>query len=329
MGVNASYYAAATQASTREAVVVLQACCDGSHVVVCVDDKAMRREMAVVVSAMSLQPTLQLRTALPRAPRIASGTRRNAQTAAHDAAETCRVTWTTADGSRVIDVQRGELLRTALLRRGLSPHNNNSQLINCRGLGTCGTCAVEVRGDVEPSEASARERLRLNFPPHELRPDLRLACQCTVHGDVVVKKFEGFWGARPTLAPAAKNAKTYFGELEFLLDRRTPPTAELRPLANDALNDALGDLGWRLRDLGGVVRREVDRALRDGPCEVCNGTEIVGCPNCDGNGRYVTYGMETECKACRGSGQVVCRACFKGDPWDLDAVRERARRRPD
>ena len=285
----------------------------------------MLREMAVVVSALSLQPTLQLRTALPRAPRYAAWTRRNARTLAHDAAEACRVTGTTADGARVIDVQRGELLRTALLRRGLSPHNNNSQLINCRGLGTCGTCAVEVRGDVEPSEASARERLRLNFPPHELRPDLRLACQCTVHGDVVVKKFEGFWGARPTLAPAAKNAKTYFGELEFLLDRRTPPTAELRPLANDALED----LGWRLRDLGGVVRREVERALRDGPCDVCNGTEVVGCPNCDAKGRYVSYGMETECKACRGSGQVVCRACFQGDPWDLRAVRERARRRPD
>ena len=237
------------------------------------------------------------------------------------------ITWTTADGSRVIDgVQRGELLRTALLRRGFSPHNNNSQLINCRGLGTCGTCAVEVRGAVEPAEASQRERLRLSFPPHELRPNLRLACQCVVHGDVVVSKFEGFWGARSTLAPAAANAKTYFGELEFLLDRRTPPTAELRPLANDALND----LGWRLRDLGGVVRREVERALRDGPCEVCNGTEVVGCPNCDdGQGYYVSYGQQTECKACRGSGQVVCRACFKGDPWDLEAVRERARRRPD
>ena len=290
----------------------------------------MLRVMAVVVSALSLQPTLQLRTALPRAPRIATGTRSNAQTVAKDAAETCRVTWTTADGARVIDVQRGELLRTALLRRGLSPHNNNSQLINCRGLGTCGTCAVEVRGAVEPAEASARERLRLSFPPHELRPNLRLACQCVVRGDVVVSKFEGFWGARPTLAPAAANAKTYFGELEFLLDRRTPPTAELRPLANDALNDALGDLGWRLRDLGGVVRREVDRALRNGPCDVCNGTEVVGCSNCDGKGRYEAMGgVETECKACRGSGQVVCRACFKGDPWDIEAVRERARRRPD
>ena len=205
-------------------------------------------------------------------------------------------------------------MRTALLRRGLSPHNNNSQLINCRGLGTCGTCAVEVRGDVEPSEASARERLRLSFPPHTLRPNLRLACQCTVRGDVVVSKFEGFWGARPTLAPSAV-AKTYFGELEYV--------------GEYVLDSKLEDLGWRLRDLGGVVRREVDRALRSEPCEVCNGTEVVGCPNCDGKGRYVTYGTETECKACRGSGQVVCRACFKGDPWDLEAVRERARRRPD
>ena len=230
-------------------------------------------------------------------------------------AETCSIAWQTADGTRVVDgVQRGELLRTALLRRGISPHNNNSMLINCRGLGTCGTCAVEVRGDVEPAEASARERLRLSFPPHELRPNLRLACQCTVRGDVVVSKFEGFWGARPTLAPSAV-AKTYFGELEYV--------------GEYVLDSKLEDLGWRLRDLGGVVRREVDRALRSEPCEVCNGTEVVGCPNCDGKGRYVTYGTETECKACRGSGQVVCRACFRGDPWDLEGVRERARRRPD
>ena len=90
-------------------------------------------------------------------------------------------------------------------------------------------------------ERQRRERLRLSFPPHELRPNLRLACQCVVRGDVVVSKFEGFWGARPTLAPSAV-AKTYFGELEYVLDSNS---------------NALDDLGWRLRDLGGVVRREV------------------------------------------------------------------------
>ena len=39
----------------------------------------------------------------------------------------------------------GELLRTAALRRGVaSPHNPRANLINCRGLGTCGTCAVAL-----------------------------------------------------------------------------------------------------------------------------------------------------------------------------------------
>jgi hypothetical protein len=42
-------------------------------------------------------------------------------------------------------VPQGSRLRSALLRGGLSPHNGKAQLINCRGLGTCGTCAVEVR----------------------------------------------------------------------------------------------------------------------------------------------------------------------------------------
>ena len=37
----------------------------------------------------------------------------------------------------------GELLRTALLRAGVaSPHNDRARVVNCRGLGTCGTCAT-------------------------------------------------------------------------------------------------------------------------------------------------------------------------------------------
>lgn len=42
-------------------------------------------------------------------------------------------------------VPPGTKLRTAMLQAGVSPHNGRAQLINCRGLGTCGTCAVEVR----------------------------------------------------------------------------------------------------------------------------------------------------------------------------------------
>jgi ferredoxin len=40
---------------------------------------------------------------------------------------------------------QGSKLRTAMLLNGVSPHNGKAQLINCRGLGTCGTCAVEIK----------------------------------------------------------------------------------------------------------------------------------------------------------------------------------------
>ena len=88
--------------------------------------------------------------------------------------------------------------------------------------------------------------------------------------------------------------------------------------------------GKAMRKRYDEARGAIDRALRGGaPCPNCNGAEVVGCPNCDGQGYYVSYDQQIQCKACRGSGQVVCRACFRGDPWDLEAVRERARRRPD
>ena len=61
-----------------------------------------------------------------------------------------------------------------------APHNGKSALVNCRGLGTCGTCAVEVRGAINPM--SVRERLRLTAPPHDLRDGLRLACFVEVQG---------------------------------------------------------------------------------------------------------------------------------------------------
>ena len=79
-----------------------------------------------------------------------------------------------------VPAEHGETLRTALLKSGkVTPHNGKAQIINCRGLGTCGTCAVEIKGKVSPSTWNAKERLRLNFPPHSMpgNQKLRLACQ--------------------------------------------------------------------------------------------------------------------------------------------------------
>jgi ferredoxin len=82
---------------------------------------------------------------------------------------------------KTIECQRGENLRQVLLQNGIDLHNGGAKVINCRGLGTCGTCAVLVEGEV-------------SLPPHSPTKNLRLACQTKVLGDVRVTKFEGFWG---------------------------------------------------------------------------------------------------------------------------------------
>lgn len=202
-----------------------------------------------------------------------------------------RIRYETADGLRVVDgVRKGELLRTALLRRGVSPHNGNSKLINCRGLGTCGTCAVEISGESVVSPQNAREQLRLGLPPHgPASANRRLACQCIVLGDVGVKKYDGMWGQAPSMLAPASAGTAYFGELEYVLDTASPPPE---------------------------------------PCSVCSGTGVVNCPSCGSSGdRPGAAGVR--CRACSGSGQVLCRSCFSGDPFDLEAVRKRSMQRPD
>lgn len=94
---------------------------------------------------------------------------------------------------KIIEVAKGSNLRKALMKNGLHPYNGNAKYLNCRGLGSCGTCAIEVlSGKVHPP--TFMERRRLNFPPHQKANPLRLACQCRVEHDLVLKKHPGFWG---------------------------------------------------------------------------------------------------------------------------------------
>ena len=128
------------------------------------------------------------------------------------------------DDTISFEIYDGETLRTAALRRNVaSPHNGRANLINCRGLGTCGTCAVEVSGRVEPPERSPIEKARLNFPPHNFHNNekLRLACQIVPRGDIHVVKRTGFWGQKEDLA-VPSTPQHYFGDLEYILDNKSP-----------------------------------------------------------------------------------------------------------
>ena len=89
----------------------------------------------------------------------------------------------------------GEKLRDALLSRGHSPHNGAAQYLNCRGLGSCGTCAVEIQPNAH-RPLTSMEKWRLQFPPHHLESGLRLACQFKVLQSIHVVKHQGFWGEK-------------------------------------------------------------------------------------------------------------------------------------
>lgn len=97
----------------------------------------------------------------------------------------------TAQG-KTFDCAPGANLRQVLLQNGVDLYNGQARLINCRGIGTCGTCAVQITGAV--SAVNWRDRARRSLPPHTPERDLRLACQTKVLGNIRVTKYDEFWG---------------------------------------------------------------------------------------------------------------------------------------
>ncbi|MEQ9357444.1 2Fe-2S iron-sulfur cluster-binding protein [Coleofasciculus chthonoplastes] len=97
----------------------------------------------------------------------------------------------TAQG-KTFSCDPGSNLRKVLLEHGVALYNGNAKIINCMGIGSCGTCAVEVEGEV--SEANWKDKARRSLPPHSPTANRRLACQTKVLGDVQVTKYDGFWG---------------------------------------------------------------------------------------------------------------------------------------
>lgn len=138
-----------------------------------------------------------------------------------------RRTPTVRFGDREVTCEVGDELRSVLLAaEGYSPHNDVTQVANCGGNGLCGTCAVDVDGELSAMEP--REEQRLDLPPHDAESGLRLSCQACVQGDVTVRKHDGLWGqhvedvadAEPDPAdaggePVAVTAAEYAGNYEY------------------------------------------------------------------------------------------------------------------
>lgn len=97
----------------------------------------------------------------------------------------------TAQG-KVFSCSQGANLRQVLLENGIDLYSDRAKIINCMGIGSCGTCAVEIVGEV--SQANWKDRARRSLPPHSLKKNRRLACQTKVLGDISITKYSGFWG---------------------------------------------------------------------------------------------------------------------------------------
>lgn len=91
-----------------------------------------------------------------------------------------------------ITCDQGTNLRQVLLKNNVDIYNGNAAIINCRGIGSCGTCAVVIEGEV--SGFQWREKARLSVPPHSPNSNKRLSCQVKVLGDLKITKYNGFWG---------------------------------------------------------------------------------------------------------------------------------------
>jgi len=97
---------------------------------------------------------------------------------------------------------------------------------------------------------------------------------------------------------------------------------------------AVGNLGrgfWKM--LSSNRRTPVpNKEVTPPGCQVCKDSRCAGCPNCDAQGYYVTYGQKVKCNACKGRGLVICRSCFSyygEDPGDIESIREIMSKMPD
>ena len=89
-----------------------------------------------------------------------------------------------------IQVPAGANLRTEALRAGVQLYPGVHKILNCHGLGQCGSCRVLIKKGMENvSRKGLMESLRLAVSLAAIGNEqtMRLACQTRVNGDITVE----------------------------------------------------------------------------------------------------------------------------------------------
>lgn len=94
---------------------------------------------------------------------------------------------------KTVEVEAGTNLRKAAMQNGIPVYKGVDQLLNCRGMGLCGTCKVLVKqGADNVNPKTAVEKFNFNFHPLSMlasignEDEMRLSCQVAVNGDCTV-----------------------------------------------------------------------------------------------------------------------------------------------
>ncbi|MFD1685045.1 2Fe-2S iron-sulfur cluster-binding protein [Halobellus litoreus] len=91
------------------------------------------------------------------------------------------------DDETTVEVERGVVLRDALLERGFPVYGTVSRYANCGGRGLCATCTVEVDPAPEPTHWHDAAARRFGYP--------RLSCQIRVDAPMTVRLLDKrVWG---------------------------------------------------------------------------------------------------------------------------------------
>ena len=79
------------------------------------------------------------------------------------------------------------------------------------------------------------------------------------------------------------------------------------------------------RLFGGLGKEKEEEKEWSRDCGVCQNERVVGCINCEGVGSYETYGRTVTCSVCKGTGLMICKSCYAGDPEDIEGIRRTVR----
>ncbi len=75
----------------------------------------------------------------------------------------------------------GANLRQAALYADVEIYKGMNKMTNCRGMGFCGTCLIEVEPMENVRNHTFIEKL------HKVAPNQKLGCRAKVYGDITVK----------------------------------------------------------------------------------------------------------------------------------------------